>query len=170
MKVKRKPTRGFALVVIVLLVGVLSVSAASMLDLVGVDRVIGNRQADAQRALSVAETGMFEVLSSRAFDREKPADLTNRAVSFDPAGSGTSLLAESVSEESQDGTYDVEVRFVGVGEEVTDSSNRRFVPFKYDVTVNGETGGGLAQATIRTRVIYKVASRTGLIVPETWER
>lgn len=166
---RREQSRGFALVIVVLLVGLLSVSVAAMLDLVGIDQVLSNRQAQTQRALAVADTGVYETISSRAFDANKPTSFAAPVQNYDFAGEPNSLLAESVVADALDGRYETEVVLVGLGQ-VTDCNQQRCARMSYDVTATAETGGGQAQRSVRVRLDQLVTLAPGNIPIPVYER
>lgn len=168
----RKPTehqRGFALIVVVLLVGLLSVSVAAMLDLVGVDQLLATRQAQSQRALAVAETGVYETISSRAFDNAKPVSFAAPVENYDFAGGANALLADSVVADALDGTYTTEVALISMGP-VSDCNQQRCARLSYDVTTEAQTGAQSAQRTVRVRLDQLVTMNPGRIMTPVYER
>jgi len=161
--------RGFALVVVVLLVGLLSVSVAAMLDLVGVDQVLSTRQEQTQRALSVAETGIYETISSRAFDNAKPTSFAAPVEKYDFAGKPNSLLADSVVSDALQGTYETEVVLIGLAQE-KNCNLQRCARLSYDVTTAAETGGGQAQRAVRVRIDQLISLSPGRLPTPVYQR
>ncbi|MEM1022300.1 MAG: hypothetical protein AAGD10_20185 [Myxococcota bacterium] len=151
----RKEQRGFALLIIVLLIGILSVTAASMLDVVSTDQFIIGQQNRKARAESVAETAIVEIASS--------SDLGEELVKATPTlnlpapGQPGSLLLKSASD--GDGKYDATITFLrerGV-RETTQNILRAAI---YDVDVSAKTPGEEAEAMRRIQIgkPFKVSS------------
>lgn len=169
MKSPQPQQRGFALIVVVLLVGLMSLSVAAMLDLVGVDQLLSRRQAQSQQALAAAETGLYETISSRAFDTSKPTSFDNPVQSYAFAGEANSLLADSVVEEALDARYDTEVVLIGLGQ-VSNCNLQRCARLTYDVTTAAQTGGGLGRSNVRVRLDQLVTLAPGRIPTPVYER
>ncbi len=165
----RQQRRGFALIVVVILVGLLSIGAASMLDLVGVDQVLAQRQLQSQQALSAAEAGVYEVITSNAFDQNKPKTFADPVAKFGFAGKPGAILSDSVVSSALGGTYQTEVVLVGLGT-VENCSLNLCAQMNYDVTAMAETGGQLAQSEVRLRRQQTVTLPRGRIITPIFQR
>jgi type II secretory pathway pseudopilin PulG len=157
----RKERRGFALLIIVLLIGILSVTAASMLDVVSTDQFIIGQQNRQARAESVAETAIVEIASSSDLGRELVK--ATPTLALPNPGSAGSLLVKSASD--GDGKYDATITFLrerGV-HETTQNILKAAI---YDVDVTARTSGAEAEAMRRIQIgkPFKVAS--GRIRPD----
>jgi len=166
---KSADQRGFALIVVVLLVGLLSVSIAAMLDLVGLDAVLTTRQAQSQRALSVAEAGVYETITSQTFGAARPRDFANPVQTYDFPGGPNPLLADSVVSDALDGRYTTEVALIGMGP-VRDCNQQRCARLSYDVTTEAELVGQAAQKNLRVRLDQLVTISPGRIMTPVYER
>jgi len=157
----RKERRGFALLIVVLLIGILSVTAASMLDVVSTDQFIIGQQNRKARAESVAETAIVEIVSSSDLGDEL-VKATPKLVMPDPGLAG-SLLLKSASD--GEGKYDATITYLrerGV-RETTQNVLRAAI---YDVDVTARTPGAEAEAMRRIQIGKPFKVSSGRIRPE----
>ncbi|MGF1510927.1 MAG: hypothetical protein ACFB9M_15650 [Myxococcota bacterium] len=149
MKTERSQ-KGFALLIVVLLVGLLSVTVATMLDVVSVDQVLIGQQVRRQRASTMAEAGLFEVLSSSSLGPTlTQVDIANPKLQLGDPGTPGAMLNSSVTA-LLDGDYDATITFIRT-KAVSDYSQRLFRAAVYDIDVEARTFVG-TQASNRMQV------------------
>lgn len=162
MKKSSSQQRGFALLIVTLLVGLLSLTAASMLDVVSIDQSIGGQATRTQRADSIAETGVFEVLSNNNLGSELLEATPVRDI--DPPGGANALMGDTVSTRIG-GEYDASITFLRE-RDLKDYGQNDFRSAVYDIDVEGRTPGDGAASRRRVQVEKPFAIKKGTIRPE----
>jgi Tfp pilus assembly protein PilX len=141
MKTHSESQRGFALLIVVLLVAFLSVTAATMLDVVSVDQILVGRGASQQRAKALAESGLYEVVSSGNLGTELATlDNNTPTLKLDEPGQPGAILNSSVVD-TLGGEYDATITFVRI-KAVSDFSQKLFRAAVFDVDVEADAGQG----------------------------
>lgn len=171
MSRRRRPIpeqRGFALLVVVLLVALMSITGAALLDVVNVDQTLNYAQQRSRRAFAIADTGAFELITSTELRNRLPVDWGMAQEKIDFPGGADAMLTDSVVSELR-GEYDTTVTLLGE-RQVSENSINRVVTLTWDVEVVGRTnpsGQVDARSEVRTRIMKMVPKRPGTItVPQ----
>lgn len=158
---KRSNQRGFALVTVVMLVSLATVSAMVLLDVIETDIDIRGNERRAREARLAAEGGLMELMNDQDILGIMPTpDDPSSSTTYTPATD-----SHFADEESRYGelSYQAEIRLVRIAP-MLESSHNTVRAVIYDVTVeatvDGRTGAG-AEA----EVFKAASSRVGVIQP-----
>jgi hypothetical protein len=172
--------RGFALLVVVLLVALIAVSAVALLDIVQVDLLVVGQHRRTTEAQAAAVGAMIEVVSDDTLRNQLP-DLTTPNLAYRYAGPnaglymrdptnrfGTTVMGPTNSAYVRDvGTslatgYTADVELLRVGPP-QDTGTTRAQAVTYEVTVVSDVNNGEATKEVRTQVQRVVAVQSGII-------
>ena len=160
-KNERGSQRGFALLVVVLLVALMSITVASLLDVVNVDQTLNFAGRRSQRAFAIADAALGEVAGSRLLEDRLPRDITAPSSPVQAPGEPNELLNASVVGVLR-GTYAGNVT-LEKKRKVAENSVNLIEALVYDVDLTGETDSRDAQSRVRGRFERIILSSAGRI-------
>lgn len=164
-RVSGSQSRGFAILVVMLVVSLMTIVAGTLLDLVGVDiSIVGQHRRNGD-SRSVVDGAIMEVLDDQRVLTALPDFTTPGLKATYAPGSGTpSAFRDSALQ--RDYTAETQLlRFVTVGE-----SSGRSRALVYEVTAIADVGDGAATSEVRSQVFIPVAVPPGILLPRVHAR
>lgn len=155
--------RGFTLLVVVLLVGLMSVMVGAMLDVVTIDQSIGASQRGAERAFVVADAGLAELMANDDLKSRFPRDFDTPTEVLPFVGDPDALMTNSVVD-LLNGDYEAEVTLIKK-RRVAENSLKLLEALTYEVSVVGQAQQGRSVSRVRSRTETTIASNAGRIAP-----
>lgn len=161
--------RGFALIMVVIIIAMLAVIGASVLDVVYLGALMAGEGRRSSEARFVAESGNREIVNDEEF-RDRFPDFTNLETSFDPSPNSYfshDSMEGSTSAQTYRGTARL-VRLAGIAE-TTQLARGIF----YEVVTEASIGSSSrvdATSEVRSEVYYPTQLPPGTILPRNHAR
>jgi hypothetical protein len=157
-----KNERGFALIVVVLIVALLAVAAATLLDLVNVDLDLVGQQRRLIGARQISDGAMLEQLNSEQFGTHFP-DFTNVENPLPTPSDANSLFVNYVGTSVEE-TYQGKIRLLRFAP-VAETSLNMLHAVTYEVSTVSDINNGQASNEARTEIIKIVPYPKGVMLP-----
>ncbi|MFO0725475.1 MAG: hypothetical protein U1E65_16950 [Myxococcota bacterium] len=157
----RRPnqTRGFALIVVVMLSAALAMGGAILLDVVRVDLLLGRTGRQTEEARQVAEGAVMEAINDQDTPNQLPplddSDLTR---AYQP----TSATPFAVRDRGL--SYDAQFRLIRVVP-LAESSMNQTRAIVHEIAATGNAGNGETAVDVRTEIYRVVAFQPGTVLP-----
>lgn len=164
MDVRRR--RGFALLTVVMLVAVFTISALVVLDLVTGDLSAVQVQHRSEEARETAEGGLMEVLNDHTTMETLPTPSSTNLKASYTVPSDSDFSGQSAARGS--GQYTAEFQLVRMAP-LLESSHNVVRAVVYEVNVESQMESGAA-ARVQAEVYRVVASKPGVVQPRTHAR
>ncbi len=165
---KRRRQKGFALLIVVMLVALLAITAPALLDIVGVDLDIVGEQRRLSRARGLAEAATFEIADMTTFENNFPTFVGAHTLTIPTPAPGTSSLFKNVGsglEERYDSTIALLRYTPGVECSFNVCRNAH-----YELTTVGSINNGGATSVVRSTIVKSVTHPKGKLLPRIHAR
>jgi hypothetical protein len=166
-KFKKQNQHGFALLVVVMIVALISVIALTLLDFLQVDIAITGQNRLSSQASFVADAANIELFDHPSFEGDLP-DLANPTVAVVPPAQSY-VNRPNASADSAPETYQGQVRLLK-HVYVTESAQDITRGLVFELATVGSVNNGDATSEVRTEFMKTVTKGKGDILPQIHAR
>jgi hypothetical protein len=156
----RRSGRGYALILVVMIVALLALAAVTLLDLIRVDLSMTGRYERSLEARAIADGALFEVFDD--VETKYPDSPSARA--YGPARAAKSAFVRPASSDGPALDYSAEACWLSLAP-LPGSSLLDAAGLWYQVRTISDVGGGEASAEERLEAVRPVVVRNGTFLP-----